>query len=457
MSTATTLPKTSRPTPSPLSNVLTIRRKGYLQFMTDLWRTQGDLVPINFGPVNLFLVVHPDHVKHISIDNRSNYDKLKTYDTVRKLLLGNGLVSSTGELWRRQRKLMSPFFTPRGIQRFATVMIDEGQAFAQRWEQKAKTGETVDMIDEMMKITASIILKTMFSLDTDVDILHMKDAVETLIQSVSKLQFSLIRLPMWVPTAHHQRYNAARKLVHDYIGGIIARRRAMPESEWPDDLLTQLMSARDEETGERMPDQQVLDESITIFFAGHETTARTMTFTWYALSQMPEVEEQFHAEADSVLGGRIPTVEDLKKMGYTLQVIKETLRLYPAAPVYVRDAVANDEIDGQPIPAGAAMTLMPYLTHRHPDFWPEPERFDPQRWQPEREKAQHPYAYHPFASGQRICIGNNFSLFESHILLAILGQRFAPRMLAGHQPKLEMAGTLISTNGVPMVLRSRQH
>jgi cytochrome P450 len=193
-----------------------------------------------------------------------------------------------------------------------------------------------------------------------------------------------------------------------------------------------------------------------MFFAGHETTARTLSFLWLALAHNPNEEQRLHAEVDHVVGRGRPTLAQLHELPYTLQVIKETLRLYPPAPVYVRDALAEDEIDGVRVPAGARMITLPYLTHRHPDFWEEPARFDPDRWIPEREAARHAQAYHPFAVGQRVCIGNNFSLFESQILVALLAARFLPRPVPGHRPLIEMAGTLVSRNGLPMTIGRRR-
>jgi cytochrome P450 len=229
----------------------------------------------------------------------------------------------------------------------------------------------------------------------------------------------------------------------------------MPEEAWPDDLLTRLMQAEDEETGERMSDDLLRDEAITIFFAGHETTARTLSFLWYALATNPKVERQLHAEIDRVVGREPLTLEKMHDLPYTLQVIKETLRLYPAAPVYVRDSLEEDVIDGVRIPAGSRMTIFPFLTHRHPDYWDNPEQFDPDRWTPEREAERHPQAFHPFAAGKRVCIGNNFSLFESQILVALLAARFLPRPVPGHRPEIDMAGTLISRNGLPMTIGRR--
>jgi cytochrome P450 len=432
-----------------------MQRKGLLQFFADAWKTYGDFCHIQIGPRSLFLVIHPDHVHYVNVANRQNYEKLQSYDVVRELLLGDGLLTSTGETWRIRRKLMAPFFTPRGVEQYYPLILADGLEFIERWQGKAGSGQPVEMIDEMMVITASIILKTLFSTQTGEDLLEMKDAVETMIRFTSSQEMMPLKLPLWAPTPRNVAYRQARQRVNSFIDSVIAQRRAIPEAQWPEDLLSKLMRARSEETGEALSDELLRDESITMFFAGHETTARTLSFMWYALSQHPDVEKRLHQEIDAVLGDRPPEIADLKKLVYTLQVIKETLRLYPAAPVYVRDAVADDTIDGMYVPAGAQMMMVPYLTHRHPDFWEDPERFDPDRWTPAEEARRHPLAYHPFAAGQRICIGNNFSLFESHMLAAMLARRFTPRLVAGHQPEIVMAGTLGSANGMPMYIEQR--
>jgi cytochrome P450 len=434
---------------------LDMRRKGILPYFEFIWRQHGDIIRLQIGSDTRFIAIHPDHVRHISVTNRNNYTKDASYDVVRKLLLGDGLVTSTGDLWRRQRKLMSPFFTPAGIQAYGPLIVDDTRRFITRWDGLAGGNSAVEMLDEMMLITALIILRTMFSIKSAEKILELKDAVETMIQYVGTLQLNPLRAPLWVPTKENVAYRRAVEQVHVYINEVVTHRRTMPESDWPEDLLSRLMLAQDEETGERMSDQLLKDEVITIFFAGHETTARTMTFAWYALSQNQAIADRLHAEVDRVIGDRPPTMDDLRQMPFALQVIKETLRLYPPAPMYARDAIADDEIDGVFIPAGSPVLLIPYCTHRHPDFWDDPETFNPDRWTPENEKAQHPYAYHPFAAGQRVCIGNNFSLFESHIMLTMLARRFAPRLQKDHQPQIDMAGTLISKNGLPMYIEHR--
>lgn len=442
------------PGPGVLRFIYGIRSRGFLDFIGEQWRVYGDMFQVRIGRHTLVFAMHPDVVEHVNGSHRQNYDKVASYDSVRKYLLGNGLVASTGELWRRQRKLMAPFYTPKGVQAYAELMLRDGARLVERWEELAKKGTEIEISEEMTNVTASIILKAMFSSETMESIHQMKDAVETMISFVSD-QMAGLSLPVWLPTAKNRKYTAARDLVLRLINGIIAQRRRLDEARWPDDLLSRLMKARDEETGQAMSEGLLRDESITTFFAGHETTARTMTFAWYALAKNPEVTERLHEELDRVLGGRAPTADDLRQLPYTLQVVKETLRLYPAAPFYVRDAVRADQIRGFDIPAGAAVMLSPYYTHRHPHFWPDPEVFNPDRWTKEKEAARHPHAYHPFAAGPRICIGNNFSLLESHLLLAMLAQRFTPKLREGFTPRWEMKGTLGIANGLPMALALR--
>jgi len=443
------------PGPGLIEAATNLRSKGFLEYVGELWNTFGDIFRIRLGPKTLIFAMNPDAVWQVNVSNRKNYEKLGSYDSVRRYLVGDGLVASTGELWRRQRKLMSPFFTPRGVQTYAEVMLHDGIRLVERWEALGNSGQTVDIGEEMTFVTASIILKAMFGTESDEAIMEMKDAVETMVSFVNDGQARL-HLPLWIPTQLNRKYRLARDKVHTCIDTLITQRRALPESQWPDDLFTRLMQARDEETGESMAESLLRDESITVFFAGHETTARTMSAAWYALASNPIVTKRLHEELDTVLGDRFSTLEDLHHLPYTLQVIKEVLRLYPAAPVYARDAIGTDNLDGHAIPAGSTVMLSPYFTHRHPDFWENPLQFDPDRWTPERESAQHNYAYHPFAAGQRVCIGNNFSLLESHILLALLARRFEPHLAEGFTAQWVMKGVLGTANGMPMQIEARK-
>jgi cytochrome P450 len=428
-------------------------KQGFLDYVDNAWKAHGDFFELNLGFRSLFFAIHPDAVQYVNVTSK-NFDKVKSYQAVRKYLTGDGLVASTGELWKKQRKLMSPFFTPKGVMEYANIMIQDAMEVADRWEDLATKGEEIEMSEEMMRVTASIILKSMFSSELDEETLEMKDCVEVMIKYTTTQEQGL-HFPDWVPNKRNRDYFKSRDKVHQYINRIIQQRRAIPPDKWPEDLLTKLMLTKDEETGEPMSESLLRDESITAFFAGHETTARTMSATWYALAKNPDAERKLHEELDQVLGDKIPTVDDLFRLPYTLQVVKEVLRLYPAAPFYVRDATEDEEINGYPIPKGSAIMLSPYYTHRHPDFWENPLKFDPDRWTPEKESARHKYAYHPFATGKRICIGNNFSLLESHLLLAILGRRFAPTMKPEVDVTWEMQGTLGTKKGFPMKIIRR--
>ena len=458
MNTAVSLntPRAPEYAPSAFELLKTIRREGRLGWMMGIWRQHGDLTRVRVGENSFLLVVHPEHVRRINITHREKYDKRESYDSLRELFLGNGIVTATGEDWRWQRRLMAPFFTPRGIERFFPIFLSDTQELIERWRSSLQgSGRPVEMIDEMMRVTASVILHSVFSTHSDEAVLNIKNALETMITYVSTLQTRPVRFPRWMPTPENVRFGRAQKLVTGYIQELVARRRAVPTEQWPDDLLTKLMSTTDEETGTTMAEQLLVDNGLTMFAAGHETTARTLSFLWYALSQNPEVEQRLHEELDSVLGDAPPTLNDLKKLPYTLQVAKEVLRLYPAAPMYARDAVAEDELDGVQVSPGTRMLLFSYATHRHPAFWDEPERFDPDRWLPEREAARDPQAFHPFATGPRICLGNNFSLLETHVIAAMLARRFKLRLKPGHVPRIDMFGALGTHNGLPMLIEAR--
>ena len=306
-----------------------VRSRGFLHFAGDLWREHGDVFEAHLGPRRLVFVMHPDAVEQVTVSGRQRYDKKDSYDVVRKYLIGQGLVGSTGDLWRRQRKLMAPFFTPRGVATYADLVIRDSLRFAVRWEELAAEGREVDLSEEMMLITASIILKAMFSSETPESITQMKSAVETMITYIDT-QMVPVRIPTWVPSRRNRRYFEARNLVHGSIAALIAERRAIHETDWPNDLLSRLMEARDPDTGEAMTETLLRDESITMFFAGHETTARTMAAAWYVLGTHPEVVARLHEELDSVLGDHAPTLEKLHRLPHTLQVVKEVLRLYPS-------------------------------------------------------------------------------------------------------------------------------
>lgn len=430
-----------------------ILRRGFLDEIGRQWRAHGDTFEVRVGPKRMVLVVHPDAVRDVHLTQRRSFDKVASYDGVRHYLTGEGLIASTGELWKRQRKLMAPFFTPRAVQTYAALMLADADRVVARWDALARAGRTVDMGEEMMELTASIILRAVFSTAADDDIVRLKSRVETMIRHATAR--ALVPVPDQVPTPANRRYRVARDEVHAYIERVIAQRRALMASGQavPDDLLFRLMEARDGD-GRPMGESLLRDESITLFFAGHETTARTLAATWAVLAEHPDVAARLHSELDAELGDEPITLAALNRLPYTLQVAKEVLRLYPAAPFYMRDAVEPVELGGYTLASGTPVMLTPYWTHRHPDFWDDPERFDPDRFTPQAEAARHPQAYFPFATGERVCIGNHFSLLESHLLLAVLARRFMPG-LVGPAPRWVMAGVLSPEGGLPMVIRRR--
>ncbi len=438
-----------------VKNILDLSQDGMLRFIEEGWRTYGDIFEVTVGPRKLVMVIHPDHVRHITVTNAGNYDKLESYDPVRKYIVGDGLITSTGELWKRQRRLMAPFYTPRGVQEFAEIFLHDTHTMVERWDQLARDHAQVEMFDEMALVTASIVLKAIFSTESDEDVLEIKECVETMITFSGGAASNPFKFPDWVPTAGNKRYWKAHDKVHSYINRVQDARLALNEADYPNDLLSKLITAADPETGERMSRELLRDEALTNFFAGYETSARSMSHAWYALAGNAEVRARLHEELDRELGDETPTLDTLKRLPYTLRVIKETLRLYPPAPMYAKDVVDDDVIDGYRIRKGSTVLLLPYFTHRHPEFWDNPNRFEPERHAPEAEKARHPQAYHPFASGQRICLGSHFSLLETHIMLAILAHRFDPKFLPHYEADFVFDALLQITNGLPMIMEKR--
>jgi cytochrome P450 len=434
-----------------------VRKKGALQFFLDQRSVQGDLPQLRMGLHRLFLIIHPEHVRHVLHTDRQNFDKLKTWESSRQLMLGDGLIASNGPAWKRQRRLMSTSFTPRSVEQYHSLMAAAAEAATKRWDSIAKAGQPVDLFDEMARVTAWIILRSMFGTDISEERLRsMEGHVENLIEFVNHREMLPVKPPLWAPLPRHRRYREAKTQVDSLIHDIIARRRAETQSRWPNDLLSKLMSVRDEETGEAMSDQLVRDECLGIFVAGHETTARTLSFLWYALHENPDVAKRLRAELDSVLPqGQPPALEHFQKLPYMDRVLKEVLRLYPPAPAFPRDPIADLTLNDVHIPAGTFLLVFPYATHRHPDFWDEPERFDPDRFLPEKEAALHPYAYYPFGAGSRLCLGNGFAMLEMRILTTMLVPLFEARLVEGHRPRIDIGGTLMVRNGLPMRIARR--
>jgi cytochrome P450 len=389
----------------------------------------GDMFQADTLMHKVVFAAHPDVAKHLLLDNHKNYYKSFDYEIL-KLVLGEGLIGSDGEFWRKQRRLAQPAFHKKRIEGMFAAMLEESEKMVARWESYKGSGKSLELNTEMTAVTVNIVAKTLFGTHVDTSMEAIGKSIALLNGYISARINNPLMPPPWVPTARNLQFKRDRKTLDDIIYKIIADRRQHPSEH--DDLLAMLMSATDDEGGEGMTDLQLRDEILTLFLAGHETSATSLTWMLILLSQNPEAMARAKKEATDVLGQGRMQMEDLGKLPYLRRVIDEGLRLYPPAWIVGRKALEDDVIHGFAVPKGYNVIVSTYLIHRHPDFWENPDKFDPDRFLPERvNPEQHKYAYFPFGGGPRMCIGNSFALMEMTILLALILQKFDPR--AGKQ------------------------
>ncbi len=392
-----------------------------------------------------FLVNRPDCIKRVLQDNHANYAKGPLYPRL-KPLAGEGLVTSEGELWRRQRRIAQPVFSRERIATFAAPMTARASAMLERWAPHAASGEPLDVHAEMMKLTLAVLGDTVFGIDLSRESDTVTRAVTTAIEITNLRVYSAFPTPVWWPTPQNRRYRGAIATLDAVVNDMIAKKRGGDSSR--DDLLAMLMAARDAETGDGMSDKQLRDEAVTMLIAGYETMALVLAYTWHMLSLHPEVASKLHEEASRVLGDRSPTPEDARHLPLTSLVLHEVMRLYPPVWFIARRALADDTLGGQRVRAGDAILLSPYVTHRHPELWGEPERFDPERFTAERSEGRPRFAYFPFAAGPRQCIGNNFAMMEALLIVAMVLRRYRLRRVPGFRLELEASITLRPREGV---------
>jgi cytochrome P450 len=449
-------PSGGRPVTGPagmpvLGNTLQFQRDS-LGFLVRAAKDYGDVARYRLGNITFHQVNHPDGAQRILQDNQRNYIKGDLFDIVRQLA-GDGLFTSEGEPWLRQRRLMQPAFHRSQIAGFGEIMTGRTLDMLAQWQQRADPAQPLDVAEELTGLTMAIIAETMFGARLDGDIHAVSQAIGVLLADIN-FRFQLPFYPSlrW-PTLRNRRALAAMRVVDDVVLGMIEQRRRSGEQRA--DLLGMLMAARDEETGEGMLDKQLRDEVVTIFVAGHETTAVLLTWVFYLLAEHPEVEAALHAELAGALGGRTPGMADVPNLRLTRMIIDETLRLYPPAWITNRQAVAEDEVCGYHIPAGAVVAVSPYVLHRLPAYWPDPERFDPQRFAPDAAHQRPRFAYMPFGGGPHQCIGNSFALLEATLILATVAQRYRLRLPAGAVVTPQPKSTLRPAGGLPMLLDAR--
>ncbi|MCB8981416.1 MAG: cytochrome P450 [Ardenticatenaceae bacterium] len=428
-----------------------------LQAMMAMFHEYGDAIRFR-AVLNFYgyLFFHPDHYKHILQDNNRNYTKMPHPSlALLQPVIGNGLLTSDGEFWRRQRRLASPAFHRKRIAAFATTMTEATDTMLQNWHSVAKDGRPLDVNEAMMHLTLEIVGKTLFSIDLTREADTVGEAFSVVNEEVARLTgIPFANLGLKIPfLPSTRRINTNTAVLTNVVHSIIQERRQSGlEAE---DLLGMLMSARDEDSGEGMSDQQLHDEVMTIMLAGHETTAVALAWTFFLLSEHPAVREELEAEVDRVLNGRLPTIDDIPNLPYATMVLEESMRLYPPAYAIARWGNEEDEVGGYYVPKNSVITTSPYVTHRHPEFWDDPERFDPQRFTPERKAERPRYAYLPFGGGPRQCIGNSFAMTEATLLLTSIVQRYRLTLLPGTTVEIEPLITLRPKGHLMMTLISR--
>ena len=412
-------------------------------------RDYGDVVRMRFLWIHAYFLYNPDDIESLLTTNAKSFRKAQSLRSpFFARLVGNGLVTSEGEFWRRQRRLAQPAFHRQRISSYGDVMVDYATRVLTKWQ----PNEVVDISREMNRLTLEIVVKTLFNADVSRD----ADRVGTVLSEVVKPFASQATLK-WIldnrlPTPGHRRYFNLVAEIDRIVFRIIAERRAAPSDEG--DLLSMLLQAQDED-GSQMTDSQLRDEVMTLFLAGHETTALALSWSWYLLAQNPDKEQKFHAELDAVLQGRLPTVDDLPKLEYTEMIAKETMRLYPPAYAVGREALEDVEMGGFRVPKGSQLFAFQWVTQRDERYFEKPGEFIPERWAPDRSPAVPKYAYFPFGAGPRQCIGNYFAMMEIVLLLATIGQRFKFRLAPDYKVEVLPVLSLRPKSGIKVIPSKR--
>jgi cytochrome P450 len=407
--------------------------------MTELFARYGDTYRV-YAPGRksyTYVINHPDDVKRVLVSNHKNYTKGVGLDRV-KILLGNGIMTSEGDYWKRQRYMMQPMFHRRVVTEFARIIDDANERFIAKWEAEAARGELVNVTEDMSELTLEIVLRSIFGPDFD------------------RLSQQAGGNPFDVVTKHQARdlqFAYKFRSLGKVIAGLVNRRREAHE-EHPD-FIGMLMNARDKETGDAMSERELIDEVMTLVVAGHETTASGLNWTWYLLSQHPDIEARMHAELDAAPVETAPGLAQMESLTYTHQVIDEALRLFPPGWLLSRRTIGPDVLGGYEIPAGASVMLSPYLLHRHPKFWKDPDKFWPERFAPEHEADRPRFAYMPFAAGPRHCIGETLALYEMLMHLYKVARRYRLTYVADRPIELEAQINLRTKNPLFMRLERR--
>ena len=412
-------------------------------------REYGDVVSMRFLYLTAYFLYHPNDIEYVIATNAKNFIKSRNQRSpLFQRLVGNGLLTSEGEVWKRQRRMAQPAFHRQRINAYAETMATYAERMISTW----RAGEVRDIHRDMMRLTLEIVVKTLFNSDVSADADKVGRVLSRIVTPFAGQATLKWIMDNRLPTATHRLFNQDAREIDGIVYRIINERRRSRQDEG--DLLSMLLKAQDED-GSQLSDKQLRDEVMTIFLAGHETTALTLSWAWYLLAQNPDAEKRFHAELAEVLGGRLPTMEDLSRLQYTEKIAKESMRLYPPAYALGREAVEECEIGGFRVAAGAQVFMFQWSTQRDGRFFANPAAFQPERWTEEFINSLPKYAYFPFGGGPRACIGNYFAMMEVVLLLATIGQRFRFSLLPDHPVSLMPAMSLRPKGGIQVVVNSR--
>ncbi len=420
-----------------------------IKYLAGCARSYGDIVSIRFLGVPACYISAPEYIESVLVTQANNFEKSKDYRALRRVL-GNGLLTSEGEFWRRQRKLVQPAFHQDRVAAYAQVMT----MYAERMMESWKDGETRDIQREMMRLTLDIVAKTLFDTDVSQEAEDVSAALHVLMGKFFRQAGLAFILPSWIPIPTTRRLQLAVRQLDKVIYGIIQQRRAHGGAS--SDLLSALLQAQDDR-GMGMTDRQLHDEIMTLFLAGHETTANALSWTWYLLGQNAEVADKLTEELDRVLGGKTPAMADLARLPYTDCVVRESMRMYPPVWIIGRRALGPFQLGNYELPAGTNVLMSQYLMHRDAKYFPEPERFDPSRWNANdpRYLALPRFAYFPFGGGPRVCIGAGFAMMETVLLLATIAQRFRLVLTAKDAVAIQPSVTLRPKSGIKVRIERR--
>jgi cytochrome P450 len=413
-------------------------------------RQFGDIAYYHVGPLQVYQLNHPDLARQILVEQPEKFHKSRLIKRAFRPFAGEGLFTSDGALWRQQRKLMQPAFHHRQLAAYGDVMV----AHALNMVESFGNGQVREIDAEMVKLTLSVVVKSLFGADFTREAEDVGRLMLAVLDAANQRVNSAFSLPSWVPTRRNLRERRALAKLDAMLHTLIQTRRTSGESR--DDLLSVLLAAVDEDSGARMSDRQLRDEMMTLFLAGHETTANALTWTWYLLSQHPEVEARLLEELHRMLRGRAPAAADLPNLPYTEMVVREAIRLYPPAPGFAREPIEDVEIGGYVVPKGSLVTVNTYALQRDPRFFDDPEQFHPERFARGWEERIPRYAYLPFGGGPRVCIGNGFAMMEARLILAAVAQRYHLSLEPGQEVLPIQLVTMRPRDGIRMKLKVRE-